>query len=72
MPDEIQPPEPSAPSTPPEQLAPQEPNPYDTTSENQELEALQNELAQSEAGLEANFAKYASELITPRARRFVL
>ncbi|WP_407379465.1 hypothetical protein [Helicobacter sp.] len=70
MPDEIQPPEPSAPSTPPEQLAPQvgtppEPSPYDTTSESTELEALQNELAQSEAGLEANFAKYASEQITP-------
>lgn len=49
----------------PQELAPQEPSPFDTSAETKELETLQNELAQSEAALEANFAKYASELITP-------
>lgn len=58
--DEIRQPTPNQ-ELPPEQAQ----NPYDTTKESQELELLQNELAQSEAGLEANFAKYASELITP-------
>lgn len=66
MPDEIPAPSPAQ-ELPPEPTPAQTPapNPYDTTSESQELELLQNELAQSEAGLEANFAKYASELITP-------
>lgn len=40
-------------------------SPYDTTADAQELQALQNELAQSEAALETNFAKYASDQITP-------
>lgn len=65
MPDEIHPPEPAPEVQEPAPEPAPEPSPYDTTSESQELELLQNELAQSEAGLEANFAKYASELITP-------
>lgn len=41
------------------------PNPYDTTAESAELEALQNELAQAQESLEGNAAKEIATLITP-------
>lgn len=40
-----------------------QPNPYDTSAQASELEALQKELEQAEATLEGDFAKYASEQV---------
>lgn len=45
-----------------EQQNPQrEENPYDYSSEEQELSTLQEELAQTQASIDQNFAKYATE-----------
>lgn len=44
-----------------EQQNPQSENPYDYSSEEQELSTLQEELAQTQASIDQNFANYATE-----------